>query len=126
MVTEIGRDIKFAAKLLKAGHPVAIPTETVYGLAANALDPDAVLKIFNAKNRPHFNPLIIHLLDWESVIKYVTNIPADAVILAKKFSPGPLTFLLEKRLPNHQSPITNHQLLIPDLVTAGRDRKSGG
>lgn len=107
MVTEIGTDPVYAAQLLKQGHPVAIPTETVYGLAANALDPDAVLKIFKAKNRPHFNPLIIHLPDWDAVKKYVTEIPADAVILAEKFSPGPLTFLLEKKS------------IVPDLVTAG-------
>ena len=110
MVTEIGTDLNFAANLLKAGHPVAIPTETVYGLAANALDPDAVLNIFKAKNRPHFNPLIIHLPDWDLVKKYVAEIPADAVILAERFSPGPLTFLLEKK------PI------IPDLVTAGSSK----
>ncbi len=121
MQTTIGTDIDLAADLLKSGHPVAIPTETVYGLAANALDPDAVLKIFKAKGRPHFNPLIIHLPDWDSVRKYLTEIPADAELLAQKFSPGPLTFLLEKKVAatNHQSPITNHQSLIPDLVTAG-------
>ncbi len=107
MGTDIGTDINLAAKLLKDGHPVAIPTETVYGLAANALDEDAVLRIFKAKNRPHFNPLIIHLKDWESVSKYAVDIPEDAIILAKKFSPGPLTFLLKKK-PN-----------ISDLVTAG-------
>lgn len=107
METEIGFSISKANELLKNGHLVAIPTETVYGLAANALDPDAVLQIFKAKNRPHFNPLIIHLPDWESVKKYVTDIPVDAEVLAKKFTPGPLTFLLVKK------PI------VPDLVTAG-------
>ncbi|MEZ4959138.1 MAG: L-threonylcarbamoyladenylate synthase [Saprospiraceae bacterium] len=107
MITQIGQDIAIAIHLLQSSHPVAIPTETVYGLAANALDPNAVLKIFKAKNRPHFNPLIIHLPDWEAVKKYVADIPVDAEILAKKFTPGPLTFLLEKK------PI------IPDLVTAG-------
>ncbi|MCF8243939.1 MAG: threonylcarbamoyl-AMP synthase [Saprospiraceae bacterium] len=121
METEIGTDINLAAKLLNAGNAVAIPTETVYGLAANALDPDAVLKIFKAKNRPQFNPLIIHLPNWESVKKYVTEIPADAAILAEKFSPGPLTFLLEKKKPNSNlSSFTPHSSpLIPDLVTAG-------
>lgn len=119
MVTEIGTDPVYAAQLLKQGHPVAIPTETVYGLAANALDPDAVLKIFKAKNRPHFNPLIIHLPDWDAVKKYVTEIPADAVILAEKFTPGPLTFLLEKLPPNPQSAIHIPHSSIPDLVTAG-------
>jgi L-threonylcarbamoyladenylate synthase len=110
MVTQIGTDINLAAKLLKAGHPVAIPTETVYGLAANALNADAVLKIFKAKNRPYFNPLIIHLPDWESVRKYVSEIPADAEHLAQKFSPGPITFLLPK------------METIFDLVTAGSQK----
>ena len=119
--TRIGTDLSEVKQLLVQGHPVAIPTETVYGLAANALDPDAVLKIFKAKNRPHFNPLIVHLPNWEAVKKYVTEIPADAEILAQKFSPGPITFLLEKKkLDNKQSPIIPHtSYLIPDLVTAG-------
>ncbi len=121
MATEIGTDIIFAAKLLREGHPVAIPTETVYGLAANALDPDAVLKIFKAKNRPHFNPLICHLPDWEVVKKYVTEIPADAALLAQKFTPGPLTFLLSKLPipPDSQFTVHSSQFIIPDLVTAG-------
>ncbi|MBI5914022.1 MAG: threonylcarbamoyl-AMP synthase [Bacteroidetes bacterium] len=112
--TKIGTDLKYASNLLKNGHLVAIPTETVYGLAANALDEDAVLRIFKAKNRPQFNPLIIHLPDWEAVKKYVMEIPADAEVLAKKFTPGPLTFLLKKH-----PPIPNTQYRIPDLVTAG-------
>ena len=107
METLIGADILTAKKLLEAGEAVAIPTETVYGLAANALNSDAVLKIFKAKNRPHFNPLIIHLPGWEVVSKYAAEIPADARLLAEKFTPGPLTFLLKKK------PI------VPDLVTAG-------
>ncbi|MBI1227287.1 MAG: threonylcarbamoyl-AMP synthase [Bacteroidetes bacterium] len=110
METIVGNDIENAVKILKAGHPVAIPTETVYGLAANALSSDAVLNIFKAKNRPHFNPLIIHLPDWDSVRKYVTEIPNEAEVLAQKFSPGPLTFLLEKKN------------IIPDLVTAGSSK----
>jgi L-threonylcarbamoyladenylate synthase len=122
--TSIGIDLEVAKSYLLQGQPVAIPTETVYGLAANALDPDAVLKIFKAKNRPHFNPLIIHLPDWELVKKYVQHVPAEAEILAKAFSPGPITFLLEKISPNPQSPnpqstIRNPQSIIPDLVTAG-------
>lgn len=107
MDTIIGTAIQIAASLLRSGHPVAIPTETVYGLAANALDPDAVLNIFKAKNRPHFNPLIIHLPDWAAVSNYTANIPDDAAILAQKFSPGPLTYLLQKKA------------IIPDLVTGG-------
>jgi L-threonylcarbamoyladenylate synthase len=107
MKTVIGTDLSVAKQLLMQGQLVAIPTETVYGLAANALDEDAVLKIFKAKNRPHFNPLIIHLHSWETVKEYVVEIPTDAEALAEKFSPGPITLLLEKKLS------------VPDLVTAG-------
>ncbi len=92
------------------GDIVAIPTETVYGLAGNALSEDAVLKIFEAKNRPSFNPLIVHIKSWDAAGKYVQHIPAKAISLAKKFTPGPLTFLLQKKN------------IIPDLVTAGSDK----
>ncbi len=116
-ITPIGTDLSVAKELLLQGQPVAIPTETVYGLAANALDDDAVLRIFKAKNRPHFNPLIIHLPNWDAMKKYVAEIPTDAEILAEKFSPGPLTFLLKKH------PVTaNFKFLIPDLVTAGSQK----
>lgn len=96
-----------ARQLLEAGEVVAIPTETVYGLAANALNLDAVVKIFEAKQRPRFNPLIIHLPSWQAAMQYVEDVPAAAHLLAQRFTPGPLTFLLKK------API------IPDLVTAG-------
>lgn len=105
--TTVGTEVESAAHLLREGFSVAIPTETVYGLAANALNEDAVLGIFKAKNRPHFNPLIIHLPGWEVVKNYVADIPSDLEQLARLFSPGPLTFLLEKK------PV------IPDLVTGG-------
>lgn len=107
MQTQISTSIPTARRLLTAGECVAIPTETVYGLAANALDPDAVLKIFKAKERPHFNPLIIHLADWGQVGKYARHIPLEINRLAEKFTPGPITFLLEKTAA------------VPDLVTAG-------
>jgi L-threonylcarbamoyladenylate synthase len=107
MVTKTGTDLLLAKRMLDAGEVVAIPTETVYGLAANALNPDAVLKIFKAKERPHFNPLIIHVPNWEFASRYVTDIPFEANLLAAVFTPGPLTFLLKK------------QSIIPDLVTAG-------
>ncbi len=105
--TETGTDLEKARHLLEAGEVVAIPTETVYGLAANALDPDAVVKIYEAKQRPRFNPLIIHLPDWNAVARYAVDIPPEAELLARHFTPGPLTFLLKK------------SDLIPDLVTAG-------
>lgn len=86
---------------------MAIPTETVYGLAANALNPDAVLSIFEVKNRPTFDPLILHLGSPASVTEYVLDFPPQARQLAEAFWPGPLTLLLAKK------PI------IPDLVTSG-------
>jgi L-threonylcarbamoyladenylate synthase len=103
----IGKDINKAATLLEAGELVAIPTETVYGLAANALNETAVVKIFEAKNRPFFDPLIVHLAQIEQIPHYTQNIPEKAHLLARHFMPGPLTLLLEK---------TER---ISDLVTAG-------
>ncbi len=103
----IGQDIKQAATLLKSGEVVAIPTETVYGLAANGLDAAAVTKIFTTKERPMTNPLIIHLPSLEMVKNYVTELPVLAQKLAKVFCPGPLTMVLPK------------QENVPDLVTAG-------
>lgn len=107
MRTTIGTDFNWAKQLLEQGNLVAIPTETVYGLAANALDEVAVLKIFEAKNRPQFNPLIVHTQSWDACQHYVQKVPAIAHLLAAKFCPGPLTFLLEKKD------------IIPDVVTAG-------
>ena len=108
--TEIGKDIIKAKLLLEKGELVAIPTETVYGLAANALDPLAVAKIYEAKNRPQFNPLIIHVADIDQLRKYVGAIPDDCIQLMQAFSPGPITFLLDK---------TD---LIPDITTAGSSK----
>lgn len=89
---------------------MAIPTETVYGLAANALDPAAVVKIFEIKNRPAFDPLIVHVPGVEAVEQYAEEMPAPLRALAERFWPGPLTLLLPKRE------------LIPDLVTSGLPR----
>ena len=110
METITGKDITVAKQLLDEGELVAIPTETVYGLAANALNEDAVLKIFKAKQRPQFNPLIIHLPLWKYVEKYVSDIPKAAQELAMYYSPGPITFLLPRNK------------IIPDLVTAGSNK----
>jgi L-threonylcarbamoyladenylate synthase len=88
---------------------VGIPTETVYGLAANALDETAVKKIFLAKGRPQDNPLIVHLAQKEWLAKYALEIPKSAYQLIEAFWPGPLTIILKK------SPI------IPDIVSAGLD-----
>lgn len=105
--TKIGKDVELAKKILKSGRLVAIPTETVYGLAANALDQNAVSRIFEAKNRPTFDPLIIHVGGLEEFTKYTKNISKEILEIAIKFCPGPLTFLIEK------------QSIIPDLVTSG-------
>jgi L-threonylcarbamoyladenylate synthase len=103
----MGSNWEEAAKWLMQDEVVAIPTETVYGLAGNALSETAVLKIFKAKNRPHFNPLIVHTWHWDAIRTYVKNVPEEADKIAKQFCPGPITFLLEKKD------------IIPDLVTAG-------
>lgn len=108
-MAEIGNDIEKAATLLKAGEIVAIPTETVYGLAGNALNSAAVARIFEAKNRPHFDPLIIHVPDFAAVENYAESIPDSARKLAQRFWPGPLTLVLPKK------PI------VPDLTSAGLD-----
>ncbi len=88
--------IKLAGQLLRQGELVAIPTETVYGLAANALDPAAVPKIFAVKGRPQDNPLIVHISNLEMWKTLVTALPQDALTLAKHFWPGPLTIILPK------------------------------
>ncbi len=110
MNTVIGTDIDQAVSLLNKGELVAIPTETVYGLAANALNEDAVLKIYEAKQRPRFNPLILHIASFDQAKKYATYIPPAAELLATAFWPGSLTILFEK------------QSIVPDLVTAGSSR----
>ena len=86
-----------AAEIIKKGGLVAIPTETVYGLGANGLDPDAVAKIFEAKGRPQDNPLILHVADATEIEKFCHSIPASAYQLAEKFWPGPLTMVLPAR-----------------------------
>jgi L-threonylcarbamoyladenylate synthase len=108
--TTIGIDIDHAQKILEKGELVAIPTETVYGLAGNGLDATAIAKIYEAKQRPQFNPLILHVATIDQVKKLVINIPAPFVRLMEKFSPGPITYLLPK------------SDLVPDLVTAGSSK----
>ena len=108
----IGNDINFASELLKTGNVVGIPTETVYGLAANALNVEAVLKVFDVKNRPHFDPLIIHVSDVSEMDKYVKYIPDVLRNLAEKCMPGPITLLLEKKAVSY----THLTLPTSDLV----------
>src|SRR5258708_4640471 len=90
-------DSERAAHLLRAGRLVAFPTETVYGLGANALDPEAVARIYQAKGRPPTSPLIVHVDSVEMAKSLVTTWPEKADRLAKRFWPGPLTIILEKQ-----------------------------
>jgi L-threonylcarbamoyladenylate synthase len=99
--------VKRAAELLRAGEVVALPTETVYGLAANALDEKAVAKIFQIKGRPANNPIIVHIASVEMAKRCVAHWPAGADQLAKAFWPGPLTLVLPRAKE------------IPGMVTAG-------
>lgn len=103
----LGKDIAHAASLLKEGELVVIPTETVYGLAANAFDPSAVDKIYILKNRPRTNPLILHISGIDQADRYASDIPEVARLLMEHFWPGPLTVLLPKTK------------LVPDYITAG-------
>jgi L-threonylcarbamoyladenylate synthase len=105
----IGKDIGLAEAFLQKGQLVAIPTETVYGLGGNALDEKSVLSIFEVKNRPSFDPLIVHTDSLEKLSQWVVEIPEMAFALAAAFWPGPLTLLLPKKSS------------IPDLVTSGLD-----
>ncbi|MFK7768089.1 MAG: L-threonylcarbamoyladenylate synthase [Mariniblastus sp.] len=105
MVTE--EQINAAAKALQCGELVAFPTETVYGLGANALDPIAVAKIFELKGRPRFDPLIVHVANPQDIEDFVEAIPELAKKLIEKFWPGPLSLVLQKKS------------VVPDIVTAG-------
>lgn len=104
-----GTDILLAKQLLEEGKLVAIPTETVYGLAGNALQSDAVLSIFQAKKRPSFDPLIVHTDSLEKTEQWVKDFPSTLKTLAQSVWPGPLTVLLPKKE------------IIPDIVTSGLD-----
>jgi L-threonylcarbamoyladenylate synthase len=97
MAAIIGKDIEHAAQFLISGEVVAIPTETVYGLAANALDVSAVQRIFSVKKRPDFDPLIVHIKGVDSLEDYAKHIPVKAKLLAEKFWPGPITLVLPKK-----------------------------
>ncbi|MCS6821365.1 MAG: L-threonylcarbamoyladenylate synthase [Microscillaceae bacterium] len=103
-------EIQIAKQLLERGEVVAIPTETVYGLAANAYNQRAVSKIFKIKNRPTFDPLIVHTNSLEKIHDFVKEFPEKAYVLAQNLWPGALTLLLPKKE------------IIPDLVTAGLPR----
>lgn len=105
----ISKDISKAVRILNAEELVAIPTETVYGLAGNIFSEKAIKGIFETKKRPFFNPLIVHIPSVEDLPTIVSFIPEKAQQLADAFWPGPLTLVLPK------------QSSIPDLITAGKD-----
>lgn len=115
--------IECAARLLREGRLVAFPTETVYGLGANALDPDAVARIFAVKGRPSTSPLIVHVASVEMAKSLVASWPDVAERLARRYWPGPLTLVLEKaRVGTVAPPVRGARssaTTIPDLVTAG-------
>src|SRR5215510_3366685 len=96
-----------AAEILCAGGVVAFPTETVYGLGANALDARAVARVFEIKERPRFDPLIVHIAEVDWVERLAAEFPPQARRLAERFWPGPLTLVLPKSSS------------VPDIVTAG-------
>ncbi len=99
--------IRLAGKIIRRGGLVAFPTETVYGLGCDAMNPEAAANVFEAKQRPQFDPLIVHIADREQLGQIATSLPATAQKLMDQFWPGPLTLVLPK------------QQAIPDLVTAG-------
>ena len=103
------RDTAEAAEILRRGGLLGIPTETVYGLGANGLNPDAVGHIFAAKGRPQDNPLILHIPSADWLERYCVDIPDTAYALAERFWPGPLTMVLRRKR------------VVPDVVTAGLD-----
>lgn len=107
MLLATNSNIEFCADLIKKGELVGMPTETVYGLACNALDENAVSKIFQVKGRPQDNPLIVHVASFEQVLPLVKNIPDITKTLADKFWGGPLTIILDK------------SNLVPYMVSAG-------
>lgn len=106
-IAETGKNTDHAAKLLLNGALVAIPTETVYGLGANALDENAVLRVYEAKERPFFDPLIIHVASLQSAHNYADFNDERLTRLALEFWPGPLTLLLPKKM------------IVPAIVTSG-------
>lgn len=121
-MAQIGTDLNYAKQLLENDQLVAIPTETVYGLAGKGYSPDALLKIFQTKDRPAFDPLIAHTNNLEKIKDFVSEIPSQARDLSDNFWPGALTLLLPKSekipdimtsgLPNVAVRIPNHQLTL--------------
>lgn len=109
MQTNLTNDIYEAAGFIKNSHVIAFPTETVYGLGANAYDEKAISRIFKLKGRPHDNPLIVHIADKKDIRILAAEINKTAAKIIKEFFPGPITVILKKNE------------IIPDIVTAGLD-----
>lgn len=107
MITKITSDVVLAANALKENQVIGIPTETVYGLAANALCSSAVSNIFSVKQRPTSNPLILHFANLEQAESYIQEFHGELKVLYDHFSPGPITFLVPKTA------------LVPDEITSG-------
>ena len=105
----ITTDLHKAAEALKQNNIIALPTETVYGLAGNAFEPEAIEKIFSLKKRPFYNPLIVHIKSAEYMTHIAKDIPEIAFRVAMEFWPGPLTLVLNKKS------------IVPDIITAGKD-----
>ena len=107
-MASLTKDIYKAAETLQNGEVIAIPTETVYGLAGNIYDPSAIEDIFRIKQRPHFNPLIVHIHSFEQLNDVAAQLPSKAHTLAAHFWPGPLTLVLPKKST------------VPEVITAGK------
>ena len=105
IITNVTQDvIKKAAKALKDGHLVAFPTETVYGLGADAINEKAVNRIYSVKGRPTDHPLIVHISSVNQLDKWAIDIPEYAIKLAKEFWPGPMTLILKLSLIHISEP----------------------
>src|SRR5271154_5936332 len=111
-------EIDHAARLLRAGRLVVFPTETVYGLGANALDAAAVARIYAVKGRPFTSPLIVHVASIE-MARSLVHWPELADRLARQFWPGPLTLVLEKKIEKNPREKHENKYAIPAIVTAG-------
>lgn len=109
-IDNIDRDaVCKAGEIIKDGGLVAFPTETVYGLGGDALNSESSRKIYEAKGRPSDNPLIVHIANFEDLYKIAEDVPAEAIMLAKKYWPGPLTMIFNKKE------------IVPDTTTGGLD-----
>lgn len=108
-MSNISQDVVAAAGILRQGGLIGLPTETVYGLAADATNTNAIKNVFQAKNRPADHPVIIHIASLNDLDKWAVDVPEKALVLAQQFWPGPMTLILKRR-PQ-----------VPDIITGGQD-----